>query len=127
MSAAEQLFYYSERLKTRVTVEVERSKLSDLQDVMIIANKMESLVSSSYSSFGLKDSCNEGTSAEEPTLIRMEYINCQQNRKFFYAKKWRRIENRLCFDSVLKKAAPNPQSPSSPLYLLSLSYAQWHK
>lgn len=54
MSAAEQTFHYAQELKPRVNTDAEQSELLNLQEKMIVADRMGSLVSNSYGSFGLK-------------------------------------------------------------------------
>lgn len=70
MSAAEQIFQYSQGLKSLVQTETERRKPSTLQGAMIVANKTESLFSSTYSGFGLKRSYDGKNAAEEPILMQ---------------------------------------------------------
>jgi len=43
MTAAEQIFHYSQGLKTRTRIEVERSEPNTLQDAMKIADRLDSL------------------------------------------------------------------------------------
>lgn len=73
--AAEQIFHDSQELKNRVQIGVEQSELSTLQEAMIPADRMESMFSSSYSSFGLRGSYNERNAAEAPVPVQIGQIN----------------------------------------------------
>lgn len=60
-SATEQIFHYSKVLQNRVRTEMERSEFSNLQVAIILADRVESLFSNTYSSFGMKGSYIEKT------------------------------------------------------------------
>lgn len=50
--APEQIFHYSQQIKSSARTEEEWSEFSSLQETMVVADKMENLFSSSYSPFG---------------------------------------------------------------------------
>lgn len=72
---AEQISEYLERLKTYVQTEVKQSEPSALQEMMLLADIMESLFPSNYSSFEPRGSYTERTAAEEPALFQIDNMN----------------------------------------------------
>ena len=67
MSTPEQFFHYSQGLKNRIRIEIERTEPNNLQDAMRIADRIDSLYQSNsgFSSFGNSYINNSGSN--EPT------------------------------------------------------------
>ncbi len=95
MTAAEQIFHYSQGLKTRTRIEVERSEPNTLQDAMKIADRLDSLYTSGQNSFGFGRSNNNHSGG--PTPMQIGNIPQYRNKRLPYAEKMRRVEKKLCF------------------------------
>ena len=95
MTAAEQIFHYSQGLKTRTGIEVERAELQSLQDAMKIADRLDSHFNRGQNCFGFPRSTPSFPSA--PTPMQIGNIQPHRSTKPSPAEKARRIERRLCF------------------------------
>lgn len=54
---------------------------------MTITDRMQSLLSSSHSSFVFKTSYNRKDTSEEPTPVQIGFIRYEQNKRGYYAEK----------------------------------------
>ena len=97
MSTPEQIFHYSQGLKNRIRIEIERAEPNNLQDAMRIADRIDSLYQSNsgFSSFGNSYSNNSGSN--EPTPMQIGNMNSKQYNRLSFAEKRRCMENNLCF------------------------------
>lgn len=103
MAIAEQIFHYSQGLKTRVRIEVERSEAISLQEAMRLADRIDSLFNSGNRSFwGISSNGNRGN--DGPTPMQIGNINHYRTNNNQYrtnnlspSERKRRMENNLCF------------------------------
>ena len=116
MTAPEQIFHYSQGLKNRTRIEIERSEPQSLQDAMRIADRIDSLYQNaqSFSNFGFGSSTNNGFS-DRPTPMQIGNMNYQRRNRLTESEKRRCIENNLCFickkkDCFAKKHKKNVHS-----------------
>ena len=99
MTPAEQIFHYSQGLKNRTRIEVERAEPQSLQDAMRIADRIDSLYQNTYGggcNFGFGNNSSNGFS-DGPTPMRIGNINYQRSNRLSESEKRRCIENNLCF------------------------------
>ena len=74
MSTDEQIFHYTQGLKTRIRIELERSEVKSLQAAMKLADRMDHLYDSSNpANFGIIPN-----SAQNPTPMEIGNINFQK-------------------------------------------------
>ena len=95
MTAAEQIFHYSQGLNTRTIIEVERAEPQSLQDAMKIADRLDSLFNSGQNYLVFPRSTHIFSSV--PTPIQIGNIQPFRSTKLSPAENVRRIEHRLCF------------------------------
>ncbi len=94
MAQAEQLFHYSQGLKNKIRIEIERAQPENLQSAMIIADRIDNIYN-----IGLEFGSSP---RNQPTLMEIGNINFQNrsrnnkyyqnNRRNFYNSK--KVENR---------------------------------
>lgn len=95
MTPAEAIFHYSQGLKHRTRVEVERSEPNNLQEAMQIADRMDNLLAPR---FGGGFHGGNGMPSDGPVPMQIGNMNTQRsNNRLHPAEKKRRIENNLCF------------------------------
>ena len=94
MAPAEQIFHYSQGLKHRTRIEVERSEPTTLQEAMRIAGGLDSLYNgnNTFMGFGAHIGGSDG-----PTPMQIGTIPQKRYNRLSYAEKKRRIEQGLCF------------------------------
>lgn len=97
MSAAEQIFYFSQRLHTCVRAEKKRSETSNVHEPVVAKIEMKSLFSHSYSSSEFKGSYEKRNVAEKPSVMEIGSAGYPKDKKFSSAKKRSCIESKLRF------------------------------
>lgn len=105
MAIAEQLFHYSQGLKNRIRIEVERSEATSLQEAMRLADRIDNLFSSGNRSFWGTNSNGIKEGYNGPTPMQIGNINQYKTNSNQYIRKntlspserKRRIEKNLCF------------------------------
>ena len=94
MTLAEQMFHYSQGLKHRTRIEVERSEPTTLQEAMRITDRLDSPYNgnNTFIGFGAHIGGSDG-----PTPMQIGTIPQKRYNRLSYAEKKRQIEQGLCF------------------------------
>lgn len=78
-------------------VEVVRTEPSTLRDAMIIAGRMDNILSGSHNSYGFGNNQNTNRASEGPNPMQIGYINKKTYNRFSHVEKQRRIRSKLYF------------------------------
>ena len=91
MQNAEQIFHFSQELKNRIRMEIERAEPSNIHEAMRIADRLDSLYNANgFNSFG-----NGGS--QGPVPMQIGNLNSRNYQRLSYGERQRRIANKLCF------------------------------
>ena len=97
MRTPEKIFHYSQGVKNRIRIEIQRAEPNNLQNAMRIADRIDSLYQSNSGFSSFDNSCSNNSGSIEPSPMQISNMISKQYNRLSYAEKRRCMENNLCF------------------------------